>query len=62
MPSLTLYMNESLCCCLLYDSVVHPHSLYRFSNDTDLVMPVIINAYVPLFTEEGSFVLKTKGF
>ena len=34
MLALTLYMKESLCCCLLCDKVVHPYSLYRFSNDT----------------------------
>ena len=33
-------MKESLCCCLLFDKVVHPHSLNKFSNDTDLVDPV----------------------
>ena len=33
-------MKESLCCCLLFDKVVHPHSLNKFSNDTDLVNPV----------------------
>ena len=40
MPLFTLYMKESLCCCLLFDKVVHPHSLNKFSNDTDLVNPV----------------------
>ena len=40
MPFFTLYMKESLCCCLLFDKVVHPHSLNKFSNDTDLVYPV----------------------
>ena len=40
MSVLILYMNESLCCCLLYDRVAHPHSLYRFSNRTDLVNQV----------------------
>ena len=41
MPVLTsLFMKESLCCCLLCDRVVHPYSLYRFSTDTDLVNPV----------------------
>ena len=33
-------MKESLCCCLLFDKVVHPHSLNKFSNDSDLVNPV----------------------
>ena len=33
-------MKERLCCCLLVDKVVHPHSLNKFSNDTDLVNPV----------------------
>ena len=33
-------MKESLCCCLLFDKVVHPHSLNKFSDDTDLVNPV----------------------
>ena len=33
-------MKESLCCCLLFEKVVHPHSLNEFSNDTDLVNPV----------------------
>ena len=37
MPVLTLYMKESLCCCFLCDRVVPPNSLYRFSNDIDLV-------------------------
>ena len=32
-------MKERLCCCNLFDKVVHPHSLNRFSNDTDLVNP-----------------------
>ena len=36
MSLLTLYMKESLCCCLLFDRVVHPHLVYRFPNDTDL--------------------------
>ena len=40
MPLFTLYMKDSLCCCLLFDKVVHPHSLNKFSNDTDLVKPV----------------------
>ena len=40
MPLFTLYIKESLCCCLLFDKVVHPHSLNKFSNDTDLVYPV----------------------
>ena len=40
MPVFTLYMQESLCCCLLCDRVAHPHSLYRFSNNKDLVNPV----------------------
>ena len=39
-PALTLYVNESLLCFLLCDRVNHPHSLYRFFNDTDLVSPV----------------------
>ena len=43
MPVFTLYLNDSLCCCLLFDSAAHPHSLYRFSNDTDLVNPVTQN-------------------
>ena len=33
-------MKERLCCCLLFDKVVHLHSLNKFSNDTDLVNPV----------------------
>ena len=37
---LTLYMKESLFCFLFCDRIVHQHSLYRFSNDTDLVNPV----------------------
>ena len=37
---LPYYIKESLCCCLLFDKVVHPHSLKTFSNDTDLVNPV----------------------
>ena len=44
MPVFTLYMKEILCCCLLYDRVAHPHSLYRFSDDTDLVNPVTSQA------------------
>ena len=44
MPVLTLCMNDSLCWCLLCDRVAHPHSLYRFSNDTDLVNPVTSRA------------------
>ena len=32
--------KKSLCCCLLCDRVVHPHSLYMFHNDTDLVHPL----------------------
>ena len=40
MPIFTLYMNESLCCCLLCDRFAHPYFLYRFFNDTDLVNPV----------------------
>ena len=40
MPVLTVYTNESVCCCILCERVAHPHSLYRFSNDTDLVNPV----------------------
>ena len=40
MPLLTLNMKESLCCCLLCDRVVHPHSLYKFSDETDLVNPL----------------------
>ena len=40
MPVFTLYMKESVCCCLLCDRVAHPRFLYRFSNDTDLVNPV----------------------
>ena len=40
MPVLKLYMKESLCCCLLCYRVVHPHSLYRFSNGAYLVNPV----------------------
>ena len=42
MPVFTLYMKESVCCCLLCDRVAHPH--YRFSNDADLVNPVTIRA------------------
>ena len=33
---LTLYTKERLCCCLLCNKFVHPHSLYMFSNDTAL--------------------------
>ena len=33
-------MKESFCCCLLFDNVVHPHSLNKFSNGIDLVKPV----------------------
>ena len=40
MPVFTLYMKESLCCCLLCDRVAHPYSLHRFSNDTILINPV----------------------
>ena len=40
MPVFSLYVIESLCCCLLCDKVAHPHSLYRFASDTDLVNPV----------------------
>ena len=43
-PVFTLYIKESLCCCLLCDRVAHPHSLNRFSNDTDLVNPVTSRA------------------
>ena len=39
-PLFTLYMKESFCCCLLFDKVIHPHSLNKFSNATDLVNPV----------------------
>ena len=37
-PLFTLYMKESLCCCLLFDEVVYPHSLNKFSNDTYLYL------------------------
>ena len=47
-PTFPLYMNESLCCCLLCERVNHPQSLYRFSNDTDLVSPVTRRAGVYL--------------
>ena len=40
MPVFTLYMKESLCCCLLCGRVAYSHYVYRFSNDTDLVNPV----------------------
>ena len=40
MSVFTICMNESLCCCLLCDIVAHPHPLYMFSNDTDIVYPV----------------------
>ena len=40
MQLFTFYMKERLCCCVLFDKVVHPHSLKKFSNDTDLVNPV----------------------
>ena len=40
MPALTLFMKDNLRCCLLCDRVVYLHSLYRFSNDTDLLSPV----------------------
>ena len=43
-PVFTLYIKESICCCLLCDRVAHPHSLYRFSNDIYLVNPVKIQA------------------
>ena len=39
-PLFTLYMKESLCCCLLFDKFVNPYSLNKFSNNTDLVNPV----------------------
>ena len=35
-----LIHERELCCCLLFDKVVHPHSLNKFSNDIDLVNPV----------------------
>ena len=37
-------MKESLFCCLLCDRVAHPHYLYSFSNDTDLVNHVTSRA------------------
>ena len=43
-PVFTLYIKESFYRCLLCDRVAHPHSLYRFSNDTDLVNPVTSRA------------------
>ena len=44
MPVFTLYTNESVCCCLLCDRFAHPHSFYRFSDDSDLVNPVTSRA------------------
>ena len=44
MPVFILCMKESLCCCLICYRVVHPHSLYRFSNDIDIVNPVTSRA------------------
>ena len=41
---ITLYMKESLFGCLLCDRVAYHHMLYKFSNDTDIVNPVISRA------------------
>ena len=41
---LTSYMNETLCCCLLCETVAYRHSLYKFSNDIDLVNLVTTRA------------------
>ena len=41
-PLFTLYIKCSFCWRLLTERLVHPHSLYDFTNDTDLVSPVII--------------------
>ena len=41
-PLFTLYIKCSFCWCLLTDRLVHPHSLYNLTNDTDLVSPVSI--------------------
>ena len=43
-PLFTLYIKCSFCWCLLTDRLVHPHSLYNLTNDTDLVSPVTIRA------------------
>ena len=43
-PLYTLYIKYSFCWCLLTDRLVHPHSLYNLTNDTDLVSPVTIRA------------------
>ena len=43
-PLFTLYIKCSFCWCLLTDRLVQPHSLYNFTNDTDLVSPVTIRA------------------
>ena len=39
-------MKENLCCCPLFDKVVHPHFLNKFSNDTDtdLINPVTMQS------------------
>ena len=44
MPIFTLCMKESICCCPICYRVAHPHSLYRFSNDIDLVNPATSRA------------------
>ena len=44
MPVFTLYIKEKICYCLLCDRVAHPHFLYRFSSDKDLVNPVTSRA------------------
>ena len=43
-PVFTFNIKKSLCCCVLCGRVAHPHFLYRFSNDTDLVDPVTSRA------------------
>ena len=41
MPVFSLYINDNLCYYLLCDRVAHPHSLYWFSNGTDLVNQLV---------------------
>ena len=49
MTVFTLCMKQK--CCCLCDRVAHPHSVYRLSNDTDLVNSVTSQAasYMDLF-------------
>ena len=51
-PLFTLYIKCSFCWCLLTDKLVHPHSLYNLTNDTDLVSPVTIQLLHFIFFEE----------